>query len=138
MAPMTPTTLNASHRHVLVCAEPRFDPVIPFILPRSSSTDASPPSAPLTLPEGIDTTTAQGRLSFHIFGAPAEFERELAHECPKAGLRAARERGRVGRAFDRKDIPQVQAPISENFEPCPRRCIYKSERSHLSLIQFRT
>lgn len=50
----------------------------------------------VSLNEGIDTTTAQGRLTFHIFGALAEFERELARERTMAGLRAARERGRVG------------------------------------------
>ena len=49
-----------------------------------------------SLTEGIDTTTAQGRLAFHLFGALAEFEREIARERTMAGLRAARERGRVG------------------------------------------
>jgi DNA invertase Pin-like site-specific DNA recombinase len=66
----------------------------------------------VSLTEGIDTTTAQGRLAFHIFGALAEFERELAHERTMAGLRAARERGHVGgrpRALDEEDIPQLQA-----------------------------
>jgi DNA invertase Pin-like site-specific DNA recombinase len=66
----------------------------------------------VSLTEGIDTTTAQGKLTFHIFGALAEFERELARERTMAGLRAARERGRVGgrpRALSEEDIPQVQA-----------------------------
>jgi DNA invertase Pin-like site-specific DNA recombinase len=66
----------------------------------------------VSLQEGIDTTTAQGRLTFHIFGALAEFERELARERTMAGLRAARERGRVGgrpRALEEEEIPQVQA-----------------------------
>lgn len=43
--------------------------------------------------ESIDTTTATGRLVFHIFGALAEFERELIVDRTKAGLAAARERG---------------------------------------------
>ena len=34
----------------------------------------------VSLTEGIDTTTAQGKLTFHIFGALAEFERELTRE----------------------------------------------------------
>lgn len=46
--------------------------------------------------ESIDTTTAGGRLVFHLFGALAEFERELILERTNAGLRAARARGRTG------------------------------------------
>ena len=44
----------------------------------------------------IDTTTAQGKLVFGIFAALAEFERELIVERTKAGLLAARSRGRRG------------------------------------------
>ena len=44
----------------------------------------------------IDTTTANGRLVFGIFAALAEFETELIRERTKAGLRAARARGRHG------------------------------------------
>lgn len=51
-----------------------------------------------SLTEGIDTTTAQGRLTFHLMGALAEFERSLIVERTQAGLQAARKRGvRVGR-----------------------------------------
>jgi DNA invertase Pin-like site-specific DNA recombinase len=49
-----------------------------------------------SLTEAIDTTTAGGRLVFSIFGALAEFERELIRERTQAGLSAARARGRVG------------------------------------------
>lgn len=49
-----------------------------------------------SLTEAIDTTTPGGRLVFHIFGALAEFERSLIRERTKAGLAAARARGRVG------------------------------------------
>lgn len=49
-----------------------------------------------SLTEGIDTTTPTGTLVFHIFGALAEFERELIRERTHAGLRAARARGRKG------------------------------------------
>ena len=49
-----------------------------------------------SLTEGIDTTTANGRLIFHLFGALAEFERELIRERTRAGLAAARARGRKG------------------------------------------
>jgi len=49
-----------------------------------------------SLTEGIDTTTPSGRLTFHLFGALAEFERELIRERTAAGLAAARARGRSG------------------------------------------
>jgi DNA invertase Pin-like site-specific DNA recombinase len=46
--------------------------------------------------ENIDTTTPGGKLIFHIFGALAEFERDLIRERTLAGLAAARARGRTG------------------------------------------
>jgi len=46
--------------------------------------------------EQIDTTTSGGKLIFHIFGALAEFERNLIRERTMAGLAAARARGRHG------------------------------------------
>ena len=49
-----------------------------------------------SLRENIDTTTTGGRLVFHIFGALAEFERDLIRDRTNAGLAAARARGRVG------------------------------------------
>jgi len=49
-----------------------------------------------SLRESMDTTTSGGKLIFHVFGALAEFERELIRERTQAGLRAARARGRNG------------------------------------------
>lgn len=49
-----------------------------------------------SLTEQIDTTSPSGKLIFHIFGALAEFERDLIRERTQAGLAAARARGRVG------------------------------------------
>jgi DNA invertase Pin-like site-specific DNA recombinase len=49
-----------------------------------------------SLMENIDTTTSGGKLIFHIFGALAEFERNLIRERTQAGLSAARARGRKG------------------------------------------
>lgn len=49
-----------------------------------------------SLQETIDTTSPGGKLVFHIFGALAEFERNLIRERTRAGLEAARARGRKG------------------------------------------
>ena len=56
-----------------------------------------------SLTENIDTTTSGGKLVFHLFGALAEFERDIIRERTNAGLQAARARGRLGgrpRALD--------------------------------------
>ena len=49
-----------------------------------------------SLQEAIDTTSPGGKLTFHMFGALAEFERNLIQERTQAGLAAARARGRHG------------------------------------------
>jgi DNA invertase Pin-like site-specific DNA recombinase len=49
-----------------------------------------------SLTEAIDTTTPGGRLIFHVFGALAQFERDLIRERTRAGLAAAASRGRRG------------------------------------------
>jgi DNA invertase Pin-like site-specific DNA recombinase len=49
-----------------------------------------------SLTEAIDTTTAPGRMMMQMIGAFAEFERAMLRERTKAGLDAARMRGRVG------------------------------------------
>jgi DNA invertase Pin-like site-specific DNA recombinase len=49
-----------------------------------------------SIQENIDTTTSGGKLVFHIFGALAEFERDIIRERTQAGLTAARARGRLG------------------------------------------
>ena len=49
-----------------------------------------------SITEAIDTTTSGGKLIFHIFGALAEFERDIIRERTQAGLTAARARGRLG------------------------------------------
>ena len=48
-----------------------------------------------SLTEAIDTRTASGRLLFHVMGALAEFVRSLISERTKAGMAAARLRGKV-------------------------------------------
>jgi DNA invertase Pin-like site-specific DNA recombinase len=49
-----------------------------------------------SLTDGIDTTTPAGRFFFHIMASIAQMERELIGERTKAGLEAAKKRGRVG------------------------------------------
>jgi DNA invertase Pin-like site-specific DNA recombinase len=49
-----------------------------------------------SLQENIDTTNSGGKLIFHVFGALAEFERDLIRESTQARLEAARARGKVG------------------------------------------
>ncbi len=64
-----------------------------------------------SLTEQIDTTTSGGKLIFHIFGALAEFERNLIRKRTQAGLQAARARGRKGgrpKALSGKKITMAQ------------------------------
>ncbi len=61
-----------------------------------------------SLRENIDTTTAGGRLVFHLFGALAQFEREIIRDRTVAGLTAARARGRVGGRPSKLTAEQVQ------------------------------
>lgn len=61
-----------------------------------------------SLQEKLDTTSAGGKLIFHIFGALAEFERSLIRERTQAGLAAARARGRVGGRPPRLTPDQVR------------------------------
>jgi DNA invertase Pin-like site-specific DNA recombinase len=65
-----------------------------------------------SLQESINTTTSSGKLFFHIFGALAEFERNLISERTKAGLGAARSRGRKGGRPLALDAKQQQLAIS--------------------------
>lgn len=76
----------------------------------------------VSLKESIDTSSSGGRLIFHVFGALAEFERELIRERTKAGLEAAKARGRLGgrpRAMNdekvrvAKALMQAKTPIGE-------------------------
>jgi DNA invertase Pin-like site-specific DNA recombinase len=63
-----------------------------------------------SLTENIDTTTSGGKLIFHIFGALAEFERNLIRERTQAGLTAARER---------TNRRQTESPHSSATQYCP-------------------
>lgn len=65
----------------------------------------------ISLTEGIDTTTDQGKHTLNIVNKLASFEQNLAQERRTAGLKAAREQGNVGGrppALDEEDISQIQ------------------------------
>jgi len=65
-----------------------------------------------SLQENIDTGSSGGKLIFHVFGALAEFERDIIRERTKAGMAAAKSRGRVGgrpRKMDKKKIAYAKA-----------------------------
>lgn len=66
-----------------------------------------------SLTERIDTTSATGKLTFHVFAALAEFERNLIRERTHAGLVAARARGRKG---GRR--PKLDAQVALRSMPC--------------------
>lgn len=69
-----------------------------------------------SLTEAIDTTSAGGKLIFHIFGALAEFEHSLIRERTIAGLSAARARGRKGGrkpALSHQDVKKAAAMLRD-------------------------
>lgn len=69
-----------------------------------------------SLQEKIETASASGKLVFHVFAALAEFERNLIRERTRAGLAAARARGRKGGrkpALDAKQIREIKALLRD-------------------------
>jgi DNA invertase Pin-like site-specific DNA recombinase len=88
-----------------------------------------------SLTEQIDTTTSGGKLVFHIFGALAEFERDIIRERTQAGLAAARTRGkRGGRRPNLKpqDIAMVRKLYEDKQTPIEDICrMFKISRMTL-------
>jgi len=88
--------------------------------PRAKETSAQ------VLTRNIDTGTPEGRLFFHITAAFDEFQRELIVENTKAGLVAARKRGRRGgrpKVLDKERIPLAEAMLRRHGElPVCRGC----------------
>jgi DNA invertase Pin-like site-specific DNA recombinase len=64
-----------------------------------------------SIDDSIDTSTPQGKFFFHVFGAVAEFERDLIRQRTKDGVAAARARGRVG-GRPSKMTPEKKAAIA--------------------------
>jgi len=71
-----------------------------------------------SLNESIDTTTAVGRMVFHMMGAIAQFERDIISERTKAGLKAARIRGHRGGRKPKVDAKKLKAARAMLADPC--------------------
>ena len=87
-----------------------------------------------SLSESIDTMTAGGQLVFHIMGALAQFERSLIVERTKAGMTAARARGRhLGRArsLNAAQIAHARTLINSGESPTAVASSLKVGRSTL-------
>jgi DNA invertase Pin-like site-specific DNA recombinase len=75
--------------------------------------------------ENIDTTSSGGKLVFHIFGALAEFERDIIRERTQAGLTAARARGRKGgrpKALTPKKAQQLRTLYNDKTNTIDEVC----------------
>ena len=78
-----------------------------------------------SLKENLDTTSSTGKLIFHIFGALAEFERDIIRDRTMAGLKAARARGRVGgrpRIMDSGKLKLAKTLMNENSRSVAEIC----------------
>lgn len=88
-----------------------------------------------SLQEQIDTTTSGGKLVFHVFGALAEFEREVIRERTQAGLQAARARGRKGGrppSMDKKKVAMAKKLLADESTRVVDVCtVLKVSRSTL-------
>lgn len=70
-----------------------------------------------SLTESVDTTSAGGRLVFHVFGALAEFEHNLIRERTVAGLAAARARGRKGGRRQKLSVADIRKAAAMLKDP---------------------
>ena len=69
-----------------------------------------------SLQDPIDTNSASGKLVFHIFAALAEFERGVIRDRTNAGLKSARDRGRIGgrpRLLSDRDLQVAKALLKD-------------------------
>jgi DNA invertase Pin-like site-specific DNA recombinase len=93
----------------------------------------------VSLHEGVDTSTPNGRLVFGIFGSIAEFERELIRDRVRSGLALAKSRGkRLGRphvSVDRMQIASLRRDGRSWSEICETLGVSKgtAQRAVLSL-----
>ncbi|TNB71605.1 recombinase family protein [Arthrobacter sp. BB-1] len=78
-----------------------------------------------SLSDSIDTTTASGRLTFHVMGAMAEFEKSLNADRTRLGLASARARGRMGGRPKALDMQKAQVIDQRRSERVPVAAIAK-------------
>ncbi len=91
-----------------------------------------------SITENIDTTTSGGKLIFHIFGALAEFERDIIREQTQAGLTAARARGKTGgrpKALPSSKVAMAQALYNDPTNSIADIC-YTLRISKASLYRY--
>ena len=86
----------------------------------------------------IDTTTANGRLFFAVFAALAEYERELIAERTRAGLKAARARGRMGGRPRKMDQTTLHMAMTAMGDPkaCAKEIAQKLGISTATLYTY--
>ncbi len=88
-----------------------------------------------SLSESLDTTTSGGRLVFLIFGALAEFEVNIIRERTRAGLAAARARGKIGgrpKSMDEKKAAALVQLYKDNTNSIDELCeLFKVSRTTL-------
>ena len=73
-----------------------------------------------SLTDGIDTNTPAGRFFFHVMASLAQMERELLIERTKAGLDAAKKRGRIGgrkRSMTPSKVEAAKKLLAEGMPP---------------------
>ncbi len=78
-----------------------------------------------SIQESLDTSTPGGKLIFHVFGALAEFERDIIRERTMAGLAAARARGRKGgrpRKLSKKKVEMAKKLMNNPTVPIDEIC----------------
>ncbi len=95
-----------------------------------------------SITEKIETSSAAGKLVFHVFAALAEFERNLIQERTRAGLAAARARGRSGGRkpkLDARQIREIQRLMSDPNIPVNQIAErYKVSRTTIYKVAPRT
>ncbi|MEP6903417.1 MAG: recombinase family protein [Actinomycetota bacterium] len=92
----------------------------------------------VSLQECVDTRTSGGKLVFHVFGALAEFEREMIRERTRAGLRSARDRGVVTGRPKKLTKAQIQMArtLMKNLENKPRDICFTMKISRSTLYRY--
>ena len=90
-----------------------------------------------SLTDGIDTTTPAGRFFFHVMASLAQMERELLIERTKAGLDAAKKRGRIGgrkRSMTPSKVEAAKKLLAEDIPP--RNVALKSRGFYSSTLKM--